>query len=213
MKCPRCGTLQNYDAVFCNKCGTPLYAQGPAPDPVDPEQEPVDVVKQTQDRNAGKGCITILAFAIGIGIIAWFVSTLGGMSPRPTPTPWPTVTVAPTTRPVLAFEKYVKATYDEYARNPTQHIDDPIQIFGEVLQVIDGTDGEVTLRIAQDTDYDTVWLVTYKYRSNQSRILVGDVALAIGRFYGLTQYESTMGGQITVPWLDADNIVSQVAGG
>jgi len=110
----------------------------------------------------------------------------------------------PTTRTVLPIEQYLEADYNELARNPNNHIGDPIRVFGEVVQLIDDGSGTIFMRVAQGSDYDKMWLVRYTYLPSQSRILENDLVLVGGRYQGITTYESALSGTIALPYLDGD---------
>lgn len=96
--------------------------------------------------------------------------------------------------------------YDELARNPGSYEGQDIQIYGQVIQVTEDGD-ELTLRVATLDDgygyYDDVVLVGYIYSEGESRILEDDMVRVYGSYYGTYTYESTMGGNITVPAISA----------
>ncbi|MBU3190447.1 hypothetical protein K9O30_14760 [Clostridium bowmanii] len=64
----------------------------------------------------------------------------------------------------------------------------------------------VTLRVAVNDDYDTILLVGYEPSIVDSRILENDVINLKGVSQGVYTYESTMGGNITIPLVMADII-------
>lgn len=89
-------------------------------------------------------------------------------------------------------------TYDQIARNPDNYEGDKIKFRGKVLQVMEG-DGETQIRIAVNNNYDTVLYGSFDASIVDSRILEDDVITVMGLSAGLLTYESTMGGQITIP--------------
>ncbi|MDM7655421.1 hypothetical protein QUE96_01910 [Lactococcus lactis] len=95
---------------------------------------------------------------------------------------------------------YPTLTYDEMARNGNKHKGEKLQITGKVIQVTDGDDGDATLRVATNGDYDDVYLAQIDSSEwGNHRLLEGDQVTLYGKVYGLYTYESTMGGNITVP--------------
>ncbi|WP_428815753.1 transcriptional regulator [Lactococcus lactis] len=97
---------------------------------------------------------------------------------------------------------YPTLTYDEMARNGNKHKGEKLQITGKVIQVTDGDDGTATLRVATNGDYDDVYLAQIDSSEWENhRLLEGDQVTLYGKVYGLYTYESTMGGNITVPAL------------
>ena len=95
---------------------------------------------------------------------------------------------------------YSTLTYDEMARNGNKHKGEKLQITGKVIQVTDGDDGTATLRVATNGDYDDVYLAQIDSSEWENhRLLEDDQVTLYGKVYGLYTYESTMGGNITVP--------------
>ena len=91
-------------------------------------------------------------------------------------------------------------TYDQLARTPDDYMGKDITFAGKVLQVMEDSSSKQTqLRIATSDDYDKVMLVGYDSSILKSRVLEDDEI----RFYvtsiGLVTYQSTMGGNITIP--------------
>lgn len=116
-------------------------------------------------------------------------------------------TVKATTAPtVLKTEDYVDADYKTFARNPDEHEFELIKISGKIIQVLE-SDGFNSYRIAQNDDYDKVWMITYIPIAGESRILEDDYVTAYGGYMGLYSYESTMGTTVTVPNIYAEKIV------
>jgi hypothetical protein len=73
-----------------------------------------------------------------------------------------------------------------------------MKITGEVVQVIEGALLQ-TYRIAQNGDYDNMYLVIYKRPEGESRVLEDDTVTVYGVCSGDYTYESTLGANITVP--------------
>lgn len=121
----------------------------------------------------------------------------------------PTTTEPTTVAPVDKFTKeedYESIEYDKLARNPDDHEGKMIKGSGKVIQVMDG-ENEVDLRIATSSDgYDDVVLAYYDPSIVDSRILEDDQVTYYGESLGLYTYESTMGGEITIPLVEIHKI-------
>lgn len=94
-------------------------------------------------------------------------------------------------------------TYDNLARTPDDHIGDKIKLSGEIAQVIEGDDSS-QYRMAVDQDYDKIVLIEVPKELLSSRILENDLITIYGESQGTVDYESTMGGTITVPAITVD---------
>lgn len=89
-------------------------------------------------------------------------------------------------------------TYDQLARNPDDYEGDKIKFRGKVIQVMEG-DGETQIRIAVNSNIDTILYGAFDASLVESRILEDDIVTLMGISAGLLSYESTMGGNITIP--------------
>lgn len=89
-------------------------------------------------------------------------------------------------------------TYGQLARTPNDYIGEKVKFNGEVIQVLEGG-GETQIRLAVGGNYDTVIFCAYDSSIVSSRVLEGDNITIMGLSNGLLTYESTMGGEITVP--------------
>lgn len=96
-------------------------------------------------------------------------------------------------------------TYDELARTPEKYELEKVKFSGKVVQVMDGDDS-VQLRIAVNDDYDKMLYVEYDSDIVDSRVLEDDQITIMGVSLGLITYQSTMGGEITIPALEIDKI-------
>lgn len=111
----------------------------------------------------------------------------------------------------LAKEEEEKRGYDtgisfeQLARTPDQYEGKKVKFSGEVLQVLEG-DGEVEIRLAVNNDYNAVILGAYESSIVSSRVLEDDYITIMGISGGLYTYESTMGAQITVPFIYIEKI-------
>jgi hypothetical protein len=102
---------------------------------------------------------------------------------------------------------YATVDYKTIARTPDDYEGKKIAFTGKVVQVLEGT-SETDLRIATDGEYDDVILVDFDPTiMGGTHILEDDNVSIYGISKGLYTYQSTMGGDITVPLLVADKIV------
>lgn len=125
------------------------------------------------------------------------------------PTTEPTTT-EPTTQAPKEFSEsdYESIEYEKLARNPDDHYGEKITGSGEVIQVIEGDD-EIQLRVAVNDNYDNVILLGYNPAIMDSRVLENDHITYYGTSLGTITYESTLGGNITIPSCYCDKIKIQ----
>jgi hypothetical protein len=98
-------------------------------------------------------------------------------------------------------------TYDQLARTPDNYEDKKVKFSGKVLQVMEDDDSStVNIRLAVGGDYDNVLLGVYSSYTVSKRVLEDDYITVYGTSDGLTTYESTMGGDITIPEVQIDKI-------
>ncbi|MCL5457582.1 carboxypeptidase-like regulatory domain-containing protein [Loigolactobacillus coryniformis] len=116
-------------------------------------------------------------------------------------------TVAP--EDVNTADYQTTIAYDSLARTPDDYKGEKVAFTGTVLQVMEDDD-ENELRVAIDDDYDNVVLVGYDPDiMSGSRILEDDTVTFYGESVGTMTYESTMGGDITIPAVLAAKIDDQ----
>ncbi|RDW21383.1 toxin regulator [Oceanobacillus arenosus] len=89
-------------------------------------------------------------------------------------------------------------TFDQLARTPDDYIGKKVKFYGKVVQVIED-DISTQIRFAVDDNYDTILLGEFDSSIVESRILEDDYITIMGLSGGLISYESTMGGNITIP--------------
>jgi hypothetical protein len=90
-------------------------------------------------------------------------------------------------------------TYDDLSRKPDDYLYEYIEVSGEVVQLIEGDD-ENQIRVALNSNgYDDVILCGYDPSIMEQRILEEDSVTIKGMSVGIYQYESTLGGLISVP--------------
>ena len=110
----------------------------------------------------------------------------------------------------LAEEKEKKGyatgiTYDQLARTPDDFVGEKVKFNGKVVQVMEG-DGDTQLRIAVNNDYDTILFAQFESDIVTSRVLEDDNITVMGLSSGLLTYESTMGGDISIPGMVVEKI-------
>lgn len=76
---------------------------------------------------------------------------------------------------------------------------------GKVIQLIEGS-STTQIRFAIDNDYNKVVLCEYDSSIVESRVLEDDIITIYGISAGTVSYQSTMGGQITVPAILIDRV-------
>ncbi|WP_051411441.1 coiled-coil domain-containing protein [Ruminococcus flavefaciens] len=96
-------------------------------------------------------------------------------------------------------------TYEQLARNPEDYKGEKVKFYGKVIQVIEGTD-EIQIRLAIDSNYDTVAYCGYNPSIVSSRVLNDDLITIYGISVGTISYESTLGGKITIPGIAVEKI-------
>ncbi|HFK2995541.1 glycosylating toxin anti-sigma factor TcdC [Clostridioides difficile] len=96
-------------------------------------------------------------------------------------------------------------TYDQLSRTPDDYKYKKVKFEGKVIQVIEDGD-EVQIRLAVSGNYDKVVLCSYKKSITPSRVLEDDYITIRGISAGTITYESTMGGNITIPGIAVEKI-------
>ncbi|MFB4474565.1 toxin regulator [Oceanobacillus caeni] len=89
-------------------------------------------------------------------------------------------------------------TYNQLARTPDDFNGEKVKFSGKVIQVMEG-DTTTQIRLAVDDNYDTILYGEYDSSLVKSRVLEDDQITIMGLSAGLLTYESTMGGNITIP--------------
>lgn len=95
-------------------------------------------------------------------------------------------------------------TYEQLARNPDTYIGNKVKFSGKVLQVMEGSVNY--LRVAMNSDYNTVIFVTYDKEELTYRLLEDDMVTIYGSSLGVYSYEAVSGATITIPWIMATYI-------
>lgn len=124
-----------------------------------------------------------------------------------------TATTEATTEATTAKKKLTKKdynpqiTYDNLARTPDKYKYKRITFQGKVVQVMEDDENDQTqIRLATKDGYDDVILVAFDRSIVNTRVLEDDIIRFYGISAGLITYESTMGGNITIPAASAEKI-------
>ena len=96
-------------------------------------------------------------------------------------------------------------TYNQLARTPADYIAEKVKFRGKVIQVMEG-DGTIQIRLAVNSDYDTILLGEFDSSITSSRILEDDVITIYGTSAGIISYQSTLGGTISIPGVMVEKI-------
>ncbi|MES9681868.1 toxin regulator [Gottfriedia acidiceleris] len=96
-------------------------------------------------------------------------------------------------------------TYNQLARTPDKYMGEKVKFRGKVVQVMEGDD-TVQIRLAVDSNYDTILFAEFDSSIVDSRVLEDDVITVMGLSTGLISYDSTMGGKISIPGVVIDKI-------
>ncbi|MBB6446066.1 toxin regulator [Bacillus benzoevorans] len=96
-------------------------------------------------------------------------------------------------------------TYDQLARTPEDFMGQKVKFRGKVVQVMEGDDS-TQIRLAVNSDYDTILFAEFDKSIVTSRVLEDDVITIMGVSAGLISYQSTMGGKISIPGISVDKI-------
>ncbi len=94
-------------------------------------------------------------------------------------------------------------TYDDLARNPDDNKFENVTLSGTIIQVLEGSSSS-QYRLAVDDDYNNIVLIDIPEKLLDSRVLEDDILTIYGESEGTVDYESTMGGNITVPFVSVD---------
>lgn len=97
-------------------------------------------------------------------------------------------------------------SYEQIARTPDDYYFEKVKFSGKVVQVMEGEDTTNQLRVAINDNYDTIMFVEYEKDILDSRVLEDDYINIYGFSMGVITYESTMGGNITIPAVAANMI-------
>lgn len=103
-------------------------------------------------------------------------------------------------------------TFEKLARNPDNVKGTKVKLTGEVVQVIEGEDSNsLRVNITKEGTYSTYYkdtvYVSYKTKKGEDKILEDDIITIYGTAQGEYSYISTLGSQITLPYIKAKYIV------
>lgn len=95
-------------------------------------------------------------------------------------------------------------TYTQIARSPDSYKDTKVKFRGKVLQEGDGGSGLRYIRLAVNSDYDSVLFITYTSDQTSVKLLEDDIITVYGTVLGEYSYETVMGATVTLPWVHSD---------
>lgn len=108
--------------------------------------------------------------------------------------------------PVVEFDPadyQTGLTFEDLARSPEEHKFKAVTLEGTVAQVMQG-DGYTQYRLAINDDYDQMVYIEIDNAQLETRILEDDYIRVYGTYFGELTYESTLGGNITIPGIIVD---------
>lgn len=102
---------------------------------------------------------------------------------------------------------YPKASYDSILRYPSSYKGDNMFVYGRVLQkMVSGS--SVTLRVGTSGyGYSDVFYITYSSNDIKTAIIEDDYIYVYGKCKGAKTYTTVLGGEITIPWIEAEKVV------
>ena len=105
-------------------------------------------------------------------------------------------------------------TFEQLARNPESVRGTNVKLTGEVVQVMEGTySNSLRVNITKKGTYSTYYTdtiyVSYTPKAGEDKILEDDIITIYGTAQGDYSYTSTMGANITLPYVNAKYIVLQ----
>lgn len=94
-------------------------------------------------------------------------------------------------------------TYSQLSRTPKDYIGRKLKFIGKIVQVSESED-EVILRVAINSDYNSIIIAKYHPEDLPIRVLEDDIIIMYGISKGLFSYTSVANKQITIPSMDGD---------
>lgn len=98
-----------------------------------------------------------------------------------------------------------RITFDQLARTPDKYLLKKVKFTGKAIQVIEDSE-KTQIRLAVNSDYGKIILIEYKNSLVKSRVLTNDKITIYGISNGLISYQSTLGGNITIPSVQVEKI-------
>ncbi|MEK4508240.1 zinc ribbon domain-containing protein [Paenibacillus sp. FSL K6-2524] len=204
MNCPRCHSLNDDTAKFCNSCGSSLSLHSGG----------VEEINASIPKKEKKGgCLKSLLIVIGaLFVIFLLIGIFAGddesTQQATSQSNGERKITEPTENPFnledfkLEAEQY---PYKELARNPKEYLDKKLVFVGQVVQVMEsGNKAQYRINVtSNEFGYEDTIYVFYKRDKDESRILEDDIVTIWGESKGLITYEATIGGNITIPQVDA----------
>lgn len=152
-----------------------------------------------------KGCLILIGGIIVIfGILLLLVPTPEGEYAAG-PTPTPTLTVSQ-----VKERARDDISYDDLARYTERYVGEYVFYRGEVNQVIEHSDANISLRVnVTKGDFgfwsDTIY-VDWNRRPQETRVLANDIVLVWGQVIGRKEYTAIFGQQVILPHIGAATV-------
>ena len=99
-------------------------------------------------------------------------------------------------------EKCNTIPYKKIAKKEKDYFNEPVKFSGEVVQVEEGEDNTATYRVSLDEFAEEVVMGSYTRGKDEERILEGEKVTLYGTSDGLYTYESVLGQNITIPYIN-----------
>lgn len=92
--------------------------------------------------------------------------------------------------------------YKNIAKREKDYMGEPVKFKGKVIQVQEEEDNTATYRVSIDEYEEEVIIGSYTRGEDEDRILEGEYVTLYGISEGLYTYESVLGQDITIPYID-----------
>lgn len=99
--------------------------------------------------------------------------------------------------------------YEEYTINAPAHIGEKVSVYGKVVQVA-ASGSDAAYRIALNDDYSCMFYVNFENVPSSLRVVEDSFVTVYGKFIGDWTYDSILFSSVTVPGIEADNIVTGI---
>lgn len=193
--CPKCGKETSETEKFCSNCGS-AFEQG----------NEASIKKPKKKKKRTIIIVAVLIFVLLVGIIG--SSSEDEKIPADDNSKASVSEVATTSKDDF-ISSCKTIDYKTIARHPDDYKGENVVFKGEVIQAMQSGQN-FTLRVCVSYDktldmydYEDVVYVEYKLPKDAPRILENDIITFYGTCKGSETYYSAIGGQITIPSVDA----------
>ena len=195
--CPQCGAETQQGNVFCAQCGTRLSSLPAKPHAYVPPAG--DEQPRRRSHIALNLAVSISAGLVVCGLLISYLSV------RNLETESRSVVIrAPTMTTLEVRSRAAKnASYESLARNTEIYVGRAIYYRGKVIQVVEGASSLHIFYESKSSDEYDIWDHTIWVNHQGRRVLDDDIVRVWGIVKGRRTYKSVLGGQITIPEIDA----------